>query len=201
MTVTRLTIKKKKRNKSISLACRYEVFHRFVEINSSSSGTTFIGLTVNFRSIFFVGDNKRRLNFSPYAVWNERNRFNFALSHVIWINSWALSGVLCGARQRIFPYECFFVRTVRNVKQLWTAGHGFRVSETVYRDATLCTVNHGYHWSNREAVQAASKRWSRVRATREFRLQSQWFVPFPSSFHWLSATWRPTNSGVLVTYC
>lgn len=180
------------------------MFYRFVEINSSSSGTTFIGLNFwNFRSIFFVGGNKRRLNFSPYTVWNERNQFNFALSHVFWINSCALSGVLRGARQRIFPYECFFVRTIRNVKQsrTATAGHGFRVSETVYRDATLCTVNHGYHWSNGQAVQAASKRRSRVRATREFRLQSQWFVPFPSSFHWLSATWRPTNSGVLVTYC
>lgn len=58
----------------------------------------------------------------------------------------------------------------------WSIRERPRIRDTVYRDATLCTVNHGYHWSNGEAVQAASKRRSALRENLGYRASGS----FPS---------------------
>lgn len=143
-------------------ACRHKVIQRFAQINLRS--TTF---TVRSTVVFA----RYTLSVKTKGIWTTlcatRNWLDFALDRVIWINSWVLLDVCFAAE---FLYEYFFASVVQNVKQSRAATKSImipRTRGTVYRNATLCTVNHKYHWSNGSCIGcfkaiAGSRRYGRI---------------------------------------
>lgn len=146
-------------------ACRHKVIQRFAQINLRSTTFT-VRSTVVFARYTLSAKTKGIWIFRP-TLCATRNRFDFALDRVIWINSWVLLDV-CFATE--FLYECFFASIVQNVKQSRAAAKSIMIPRTrgmVYRNATLCTVNHKYHWSNGSCIGcfkaiAGSRRYERI---------------------------------------